>query len=252
MQPRAAGPRATGGCRNTSNASGERPGWRERALHVDLDHDVVARGEVLLDRRSRRALQVAVDLEPLEEPALVAESAGTRRGDEAVVAPVDLSGRAAGGRSPTPRTRDRARVRAAAGRRALARSRRTGDDDEHAQGVVTAVSAQGRSARAGAGAGSAPSPRRRRLSLMSRSRMSRRALTLPVFGIDSSMLTTFSLPSTSSSSPRSKSSPSVSAPVLSCSLTSARMRARDRRLLERGATLRRGERRAGAASSASA
>src|SRR5207342_1225663 len=58
---------------------------RERALHVHLEEHVVAGSEVLVDRRSRCALQVAVDIEPLEEPALVADALELASIEEQVV-----------------------------------------------------------------------------------------------------------------------------------------------------------------------
>ena len=69
-------------------------------VHVGLDEDVVAGREVLLDRRAGCALQVAVDLEPLEQCALVSERLELVGGDEVVVAPLDLV-RAAGARLVT-------------------------------------------------------------------------------------------------------------------------------------------------------
>ena len=42
---------------------------RERALHVDFEHHVVARGELVDDELLGRAPEVAVHLERLEEAA---------------------------------------------------------------------------------------------------------------------------------------------------------------------------------------
>ena len=64
----------------------------------------------------------------------------------------------------------------------------------------------------------------RRVSLMPTSSISRRALTLPTPGSDSSTETTFILPTVSSRSAWSSSSFSVSDPILSFSLSSARRR----------------------------
>ena len=65
---------------------------RERAVHVDLEQHVVAGGELVDDELPGRALQVAVDLEPLEEAAGVAEPLELLRADEVVVDAVDLVG----------------------------------------------------------------------------------------------------------------------------------------------------------------
>ena len=69
-----------GGLTNTSTAVREHVPDLQRPLHVDLEEDVVPGGEVLLDRAPRGALEVAVDLEPLEEAAGVAQRPRTRRG----------------------------------------------------------------------------------------------------------------------------------------------------------------------------
>ena len=72
---------------------------RQRALHVDLEHHVVPGVEL---RRATysigRALEVAVDLEPLEEPAGVAEALELARGSRS------------GSRRPRARPRAAARV----------------------------------------------------------------------------------------------------------------------------------------------
>ena len=52
-----------GGLTNTSSAVGKRLPDRQRALDVDLEQHVLARRQVLLHRRPRRAVRVAEDLE---------------------------------------------------------------------------------------------------------------------------------------------------------------------------------------------
>jgi len=76
----------------------------EGALDVDLDEDVVAGGEVLLDRGSGGALEVAVDLEPFQKPVVVAQLFEGVARHEVVVASFDLvwSGRPVGDRHREP------------------------------------------------------------------------------------------------------------------------------------------------------
>ena len=63
------------------------------ALDVDLEDDVVAGRERLADLAARRAVPVAVDLVRLEQPAGVAQGAGTSLAiEEVVVDAVDLAG----------------------------------------------------------------------------------------------------------------------------------------------------------------
>ena len=130
-------------------------------------------GEVFLDRCSGCAFEVAVDLEPFEEPAGVAGLLEVVAGDEVVVAPVNF---VAPG-SPVSRGDGEPEVgfpfQEGAHDGRLPGAGRAGDDEADGQGTRSKCSMSfffwfG------------PRPRRRRLSLMSRSFMSRRAFTLPV------------------------------------------------------------------------
>src|SRR5436309_1016444 len=80
---------------------------RERALDVHLEEDVAAGVQVLVDRRPGRAFQVAVYVEPLEEPALVAEALELAPVEEQVVLAVGLTdaARARGRRDREPQAR---------------------------------------------------------------------------------------------------------------------------------------------------
>ena len=138
--------------------------------------------------RPGRALQVAVDVERLEEAAPRRGGAELLAGHEPVVAPVDLARRgAAGSLADTENQRLGSRSRRRRDDRALARARRARDDDS------TRSVRSGRSAASSflrwfvAQPAQAPALADVELSI------SRRAPTLPTPGIDSSMLTTFSL-----------------------------------------------------------
>src|SRR5712691_2264464 len=80
---------------------------REGALDVDLEEDVIAGLQVLVGRRPGRAFQVAVDVEPLEEPTLVTDALELAPVEEQVVPAVGLirSPRARGRRDREPQAR---------------------------------------------------------------------------------------------------------------------------------------------------
>ena len=61
-------------------------------MHVDLDHDVVAGRQLVDDELPRRALQVAVDLEPLEESAGIPQLLELFARDEVIVDAVHFAG----------------------------------------------------------------------------------------------------------------------------------------------------------------
>jgi hypothetical protein len=79
----------------------------ERALDVHLEEHVVAGGEVLVDQGPRGALQVAVHVEPLQEPALGADALELASVEEQVVLTVGLTfaARARGRRDREPEAR---------------------------------------------------------------------------------------------------------------------------------------------------
>ena len=142
-------------------------------MHVDLDEDVVTDGEVFFDRCSGCALEVAVDLEPFQEPAGVAGVVEFLASHEVVVAAVEFAGTGGpvGRGHGEPELGFPLQEGAHDGR--LPGAGRAGDDETDAQWTRSKCSMSfffwfG------------PKPRRRRLSLMSRSFMSRRAFTLPV------------------------------------------------------------------------
>src|SRR2546429_2160315 len=63
----------------------------EGALDVNLEEDVAAGGEVLFDGAARRPVEIAVHVEPLEEPALVADALELVSVEEHVVLAVDFA-----------------------------------------------------------------------------------------------------------------------------------------------------------------
>jgi len=73
---------------------GERLPHGHGSLDVDLQQDVVTQAEVLLDGRTGRPLQIAVDVEALEEAPRIPDVAELLGADEQVVAPIDLAGAA--------------------------------------------------------------------------------------------------------------------------------------------------------------
>ena len=200
----------------------------QRALDVDLEQDVVARGQVLLDRAPGRALEVAVDLEPLEEArrrrAAPRTRPGSRSGSRARRPPPGGPARVV---YETDTQRSGIVLAEPSDDGALADPRGPGERRGARDcGGEVAVRRCGRSwgGRAAPSRWLRPRPRSRRLSLMSSSSMMRRACTLPTPGSDSSTLTTLSLASVSSRVPWSNSSPRLSDPALSFAFTSARVR----------------------------
>jgi hypothetical protein len=124
---------------------------RQRALDVHLEQHVVPAGQVLLDRLTRRAVQVAVDVEPLEEPAGVADALELGAVDEDIVRAVDLTGttwaRRRRDRQPQPRV---ARSELPDDG-PLADPGRARDDEQDAQGVPPISRSASAALRAGCG-----------------------------------------------------------------------------------------------------
>jgi hypothetical protein len=107
----------------------------EGALDVHLEEDVVAGRQVVVDRRSGRAFQVAVHLEPLEEPALVTDPLELPLIEKQVVLAVGLTGaaRPRGRRNREPQARFE--LQELANDRPLADPGRAREDQQDAQGV---------------------------------------------------------------------------------------------------------------------
>src|SRR5439155_8782306 len=190
----------------------------ERALHVEVEDDVGAHGEALLDRLPGRPVPRPEHREPLQEVVPLQAGVELLVGEEVVVDAVTLTGprRARRHRYGEPQVSP-VTLEEPADDGAFPRPGRSGNDQEDAQRAFSKCSSSPwRWCR--------PSPRTRRLSLISSSSMRRRALTFPTPGIDSSKVRTLSLASASSHAPRSSSSCNVRSPVFNCSFTAARMR----------------------------
>ena len=105
----------------------------ERALHLELEHDVAARLEQAVDLADQRPVATTCVADVLEERARIDPPLKLCVAEEEVLAPIDLA------RSPLPRrrrARDREAIAAleqALDQRALAGTRRAGDDDESGQ-----------------------------------------------------------------------------------------------------------------------
>src|SRR5262245_17980530 len=114
---------------------GQLPLDRERALDVDLEHHVVPGRDLVAHVVERRPLQVAVHLEPLEEPARVAQRLELLAAHEVVVDTFTLT-RARCARRPRNRP---AQVGIGLAQKrsdsALSGARRTGAHEHDAEGV---------------------------------------------------------------------------------------------------------------------
>src|SRR5436309_7769566 len=108
---------------------------RERAVDVNLEEDVAVCLEVLVDWPSRRPVEIAVDLEPLEEPAFLANPLELAPVEEQAVLAVGLTGaaRARGRRDREPQAR--LELEELAHDRPLADPGRAREDQQDAQGL---------------------------------------------------------------------------------------------------------------------
>jgi hypothetical protein len=108
---------------------------RERTLDVNLEKDVVTGLQVLVDRHPRRAFQVAIHVEPLEEPTLVTDPLELAPVEVQIVLAVGLAraARARGRRDREPQAR--LELEELANDRPLADPGRAREDQQDAQGL---------------------------------------------------------------------------------------------------------------------
>src|SRR5207302_7220870 len=177
---------------------------------VDLEYPGAARGGI---RHGCAGELPGQDLDPLQEPSL-GDPPHERLAVDEVVGVFGLAWPAGPGRPGAAEPEVGNAVQQLVDERALARAAGTEDDED--QDCANVFSSASRCW--------APRPRTRLLSLMPISSIRRRARTLPTPGNDSSRVSTFIFPTTSSRSASSRSSFSLVEPIFNFSRSSARRR----------------------------